>query len=112
MNISEAVERKENRTIRTIGRRSFLRVTAIAGGGILLAAYIDPFENGFAKAAQAPPAPNLNPNAFITISREGIATIIAKNPEVGQNVKTMLPMLIAEELDVDWKDVRIEQGDV
>ena len=112
MNILEAVERKENRTIRTIGRRSFLRVTAIAGGGVLLAAYIDPLDSTFAAAAQGRPEPNLNPNAFITISREGIATIIAKNPEVGQGVKNMLPMLIAEELDVDWKDVRIEQGDV
>ena len=112
MNILEAVERKENRTIRTIGRRSFLRVTAIAGGGMLLAAYIDPLESTFAAAAQGRPEPNLNPNAFITISRDGIATIIAKNPEVGQGVKNMLPMLIAEELDVDWKDVRIEQGDV
>ncbi|MGC1416119.1 MAG: molybdopterin cofactor-binding domain-containing protein [Candidatus Acidiferrum sp.] len=112
MNILEAVESKENRTIRTIGRRSFLRVTAIAGGGVLLAAYIDPLDSTFAAAAQGRPEPNLNPNAFITISREGIATIIAKNPEVGQGVKNMLPMLIAEELDVDWKDVRIEQGDV
>ncbi|MGC2528131.1 MAG: molybdopterin cofactor-binding domain-containing protein [Candidatus Acidiferrum sp.] len=112
MNILEAVESQENRTIRTLGRRSFLRVTAIAGGGILLAAYIDPFEHGLARAAQGRPEPNLNPDAFITISREGIATIIAKNPEVGQGVKNMLPMLIAEELDVDWKDVRIEQGDV
>ncbi|MGC2829410.1 MAG: hypothetical protein WB627_20865, partial [Candidatus Acidiferrum sp.] len=96
MNNLEAVERKENRTIRTIGRRSFLRVTAIAGGGILLAAYINPFEHDLAGAAQGRPAPNLNPNAFITISREGIATIIAKNPEIGQGVKVMLPMLIAE----------------
>ncbi|MHB8501837.1 MAG: xanthine dehydrogenase family protein molybdopterin-binding subunit [Candidatus Acidiferrales bacterium] len=112
MNILESVEPKENRTIKTIGRRSFLRVTAIAGGGMLLAAYIDPVENAFAKAPQGSPAPNLNPNAFIRISPEGIATIIAKNPEVGQGIKTMLPMLIAEELDVDWKDVRIEQGDV
>jgi len=108
----KTLEALEPSNIRTIGRRSFLRVTAIAGGGLLLAAYIDPFENAFAKTPQGPPAPNLNPNAFISISREGIATIIAKNPEEGQNVKTMLPMLIAEELDVDWKDVRIEQGDV
>ncbi|MGB8475950.1 MAG: molybdopterin cofactor-binding domain-containing protein [Candidatus Acidiferrum sp.] len=112
MNTLEAADLRNIRTPRTIGRRSFLRVSAIAGGGLLLAAYIDPIEGVLAKAAQGRPEPNLNPNAFIRISPEGIATIIAKNPEEGQNIKTMLPMLIAEELDVDWKDVRIEQGDV
>ncbi|MGH9744374.1 MAG: molybdopterin cofactor-binding domain-containing protein, partial [Candidatus Acidiferrum sp.] len=112
MSTLEIVKPRNTLAITTIGRRSFLRVSAIAGGGLLLSAYIDPLESVLAKAPQGPPAPNLNPNAFIRISREGIATIIAKNPEEGQNIKTMLPMLIAEELDVDWKDVRIEQGDV
>jgi isoquinoline 1-oxidoreductase beta subunit len=103
----------ESKPIRAIGRRSFLRVSAIAGGGLLLSAYIDPVESALALAPQgAPPAPSLNPNAFIRISPQGIVTITAKNPEVGQGIRTMLPMLIAEELDVEWKDVRIEQADV
>jgi isoquinoline 1-oxidoreductase beta subunit len=94
----------------TLGRRSFLRVTALAGGGFMLASYLDPLE----LLAQAPatPAPPLHPNAFVSIDANGIATIIAKNPEIGQGVKVMLPMLIAEELDIEWKDVRIEQGDL
>jgi isoquinoline 1-oxidoreductase beta subunit len=96
---------------RNITRRSFLRVTAIAGGGMLLSAYIDPLEGSLARAQQ-PPAPNLSPNAFIRIAPDGIVTIIAKNPEEGQGVRTMLPMLIAEELDLEWKNVRVEQGDV
>jgi len=109
MNTLEALE---PRTIRTIGRRSFLRVSAIAGGGLLLTAYIDPVEKAIAQAPQGPPPAVLTPNAFIRISAEGIVTITAKNPEIGQGIRTMLPMLIAEELDADWKDVRIEQGDV
>jgi isoquinoline 1-oxidoreductase beta subunit len=112
MNTLESVEPVTPRTVRTIGRRSFLRVSAIAGGGILLAAYIDPMEKTLAQAPQGPPPAVLTPNAFLRISPEGIVTITAKNPEIGQGIRTMLPMLIAEELDADWKDVRIEQGDV
>ncbi len=91
-----------------IDRRSFLRVTAMAGGGMMLSLYLDQPLLGQGQ----PPAPPLAPNAFVRIAADGAVTIMAKNPEIGQGVKTMLPMLIAEELDVDWKDVKIEQADV
>ncbi|HXW62416.1 MAG TPA: molybdopterin cofactor-binding domain-containing protein [Candidatus Acidoferrales bacterium] len=93
-----------------VSRRSFLRATALAGGGMLLACYVEPISEALAQGPPGPPAPLL-PISFIRIMPDGIVTLIAKNPEIGQGVKTMLPMLIAEELDVDWKDVRIEQGD-
>ena len=95
--------------LKTLDRRSFLRVSALSGGGMLVALYVD--LPGFAQGPGTPPPP-LAPNAFIRIDANGIVTITAKNPEVGQGVKTMLPMLIAEELDVDWSAVRIEQADV
>jgi isoquinoline 1-oxidoreductase beta subunit len=84
-------------------------VTALAGGGMLLASYIEPISEVL---AQFGPPVTLLPASFISIAPDGVITIIAKNPEIGQGVKVMLPMLIAEELDADWKDVRIEQGDL
>ena len=92
----------------TTTRRDFLRATGIVGGGLLLSSYLEPLEA--ATTFLAPNAADFVPNAFIRITPDGIVTIIAKNPEVGQGVKTMLPMLIAEELDVDWKNVRVEQA--
>ncbi|MDE3154164.1 MAG: xanthine dehydrogenase family protein molybdopterin-binding subunit [Acidobacteriota bacterium] len=74
---------------------------------MLLALYARP-----AAFAQGRPAgPPLEPDAFIRIAANGTITIMAKDPEVGQGVKTMLPMLIAEELDADWAHVAIEQTD-
>jgi isoquinoline 1-oxidoreductase subunit beta len=92
----------------SVNRRSFLRVTSLAGGGVLLGMYVDP-EVASAQLPGGNPAPV--PNAFIRVAADGAVTIMAKDPECGQGVKTMLPMLIAEELDVDWKDVKIEQTD-
>jgi isoquinoline 1-oxidoreductase beta subunit len=90
-------------------RRSFFRVSALIGGGFMLAQYVEPVAKVF---AQGPAPAHLVPSSFIQIASNGIVTIMAKNPEEGQGVKAMLPMLITEELDVDWKDVRIDQADV
>jgi isoquinoline 1-oxidoreductase beta subunit len=92
----------------TTTRREFLRVSSIVGGGLLFASYIEPADalTSFAPLGAA----DFIPNAFIRMTPDGVVTIIAKNPEIGQGVKTMLPMLIAEELDVEWKNVRIEQA--
>jgi isoquinoline 1-oxidoreductase beta subunit len=91
-----------------VNRREFLRVSAVAGGGMLLALYVEPFASADALAAE--PAGDFVPNAFVRITPDGLVTITAQNPEIGQGVKTMLPMIIADELDVDWKNVRVEQG--
>jgi isoquinoline 1-oxidoreductase beta subunit len=95
-----------------VDRRTFLRVTAVVGGGLMLTAWLDPVADVMAQGPfggpQVPPAPS----AFIRIAPDGQVTIMAKNPEIGQSVKVHLPMLIAEELDADWSRVRIEQADL
>jgi isoquinoline 1-oxidoreductase beta subunit len=92
-----------------INRRAFLRVSAVAGGGMLLALYVEPFGASTAFAAE-PLASDFVPNAWIRITPSGAVTIMAQNPEIGQGVKTMLPMIIADELDVDWNSVHVEQA--
>lgn len=89
-----------------LGRRAFLKVTALAGGGLAMSAS---FPLSASAAGGGAAAAELN--AFVTISPDNIITIVGKNPEIGQGIKTMLPMLIAEELDADWDQVRIVQGD-
>jgi isoquinoline 1-oxidoreductase beta subunit len=87
-------------------RRSFLQVTALSGGGMLIGTYFEP-----KASAQQPSQPPFEAKAFIKIAPDGTVTLIARNPEIGQGVKNMLPMLIAEELEVDWKTVKVEQAD-
>src|SRR5207302_8825373 len=77
-----------------LNRRSFLRVTALAGGGMMIAGYFDVPEI-FAQGPGGPPPPPLVPSSFIKITPDGVVTIMAKNPEIGQGVKTSLPMIIA-----------------
>ncbi len=101
----------KNETLKIMNRRSFLRVGALAGGGVVIGLYLKP-SNVLAQAPAAQPPAPLSPNAFIKVAPDGIVTIMAKNPEIGQNIKTSLPMIIADELDVDWKNVRVVQADL
>jgi isoquinoline 1-oxidoreductase beta subunit len=93
-----------------MNRRSFLQVAALGGGGMVVSMYIKP--EPWQLMAQMGGGAPLSPTAFLRIGADGIVTVTAKNPEIGQGVKNSLPMLVAEELDVDWKDVRVEQADL
>jgi isoquinoline 1-oxidoreductase beta subunit len=95
--------------MKNIDRRSFLKVSAAGAGGVLIGLYMEPRVEAQGRGGPPPPPPD--PHTYIRIAPDGTVTIMAKNPEVGQGIKTMLPMLIADELDVDWKSVKIEQTD-
>lgn len=96
----------------SFNRRSFIKVTASSSGGMLLG--FSWMASNKLKAANilgdTSPTQFFDINAFIRISPEGLISIISPNPEIGQNVKTSMPMIIAEELDADWNDVSVEQG--
>ncbi|HEX3866697.1 MAG TPA: molybdopterin cofactor-binding domain-containing protein [Gemmatimonadaceae bacterium] len=95
-----------------LDRRGFIKVSALAGGGLLVGTYLR-FGTASAFAETAPAAaPDFAPNAFISIASSGAVTIIAPNSEMGQGIKTSLPMIVAEELDVAWSQVTIVQGDL
>jgi isoquinoline 1-oxidoreductase beta subunit len=95
-----------------IKRRNFLKISAAAGGGILL---------GFSWLTSCQkmeevvhvlemPSDWFEMNAFLKIGDNGVVTIFSQNPEIGQNIKTSMPMIVAEELDIDWKNVIVEQA--
>ena len=103
-----------------LGRRSILRATALAGGGMMLGLFprnakaqapaqgpgrggppaTSPGRGGFARAP-------LSPANFVSISPDGLASIGSANTEMGQGSFNLLPMMVAEELDIDWKNVKI-----
>lgn len=93
-----------------IGRRSFIKSSALAGGGLMLGF------NWLASCKMTPeevrnlPKEWFEINGYLKIADNGQVTIMSPNPEGGQNVKTAMPMIVAEELDIDWNEVIVEQA--
>src|SRR6185503_14479581 len=95
-----------------VDRRAFLKVSALAGGGLLVGTYFGIGDSAaFAETVHSG-AETFAPNAFVSISSSGAVSIIAPNSEMGQGIKTSLPMIVAEELDVPWEQVTVVQGDL
>lgn len=97
-----------------IGRRSFLKTSAALGGGIMIGfnwlvscKLLGPKQKGLSI-----PKEWFDINGYIKIGDSGMVTIYSPNPEIGQNVMTSMPMIVAEELDVPWENVIVEQGDL
>lgn len=97
-----------------IGRRSFLKTATSAGGGLVLGfSFLTSCQSATDDTRQAEfdlPDEWFDINAFLKIGDNGVVTIMSPNPEIGQNVKTSMPMIVAEELDVDWDQVMVEQA--
>jgi isoquinoline 1-oxidoreductase beta subunit len=96
-----------------VDRRSFIKFSALAGGGLLVGVYSK--SEVLAQRGGGPgggAAAAVNPNVYITVHPDNTFTLIAKNPETGQGMRNALPMIIADEFDVDWKQVKVQQADL
>ena len=89
----------------SLGRRNFIKLTASASGALVVGLHFQ------SCAPKKEPAENFSFVPLIEIDTEGWVTLIAKNPEIGQGIKTALPMILAEELGADWEKVKVVQGD-
>ena len=100
-----------DKDLASFSRRDFLLHSALSGGGLVLASMWSEDANAEVVIRKADGV-GFSPSAFITIANDGSVSLISKQPEIGQGIKTSLPMVIAEELEVNWKDVKIVQGDL
>ncbi|MFL7870353.1 MAG: molybdopterin cofactor-binding domain-containing protein, partial [Anaerolineales bacterium] len=108
-----------------LSRRDFLKLAGTTGASLVLAVYLEACAPASATpeialvtptdtSADGTPAPrppfDWEPNFYLKLDNEGILTVIAFRSEMGQGIRTALAMLVADELDVDWENVRIEQA--
>lgn len=96
---------------KTYSRRSFLKSSALTGGGLMLSfTWLSAFKPADKMAELNLPEQWSQLNGYIQITPDNVIKILCPNPEFGQNVMTSLPMIVAEELDADWKNVVVEMG--
>ncbi len=94
-----------------LNRRSFIKSSVLAGGGMLIGfSWLASACSTDAEKGLSMPDEWFEINGFLKIGENGAVTIMSPNPEIGQNVKTSMPMIVAEELDVDWANVIVEQA--
>lgn len=92
-------------------RRNFLKLAATAGGGLMLGFHWSETEAaGIQVITENMAAGDITFNSYLSISPDNIITIYSPNPELGQNIKTSFPMIVAEELDADWTKVKVKQA--
>jgi isoquinoline 1-oxidoreductase beta subunit len=104
--VSRAGGPEQSRPVNGLSRRTFLQAGAAAGGGLMLSLHVPPAGRD-AKAAEGG---RFAPNAFIRLDGDGQITLTMPYVEMGQGTYTSIPMLIAEELEVDLKQVRLEHA--
>ncbi len=97
-------------TLPNDSRRNFLKVAVAAGGGLFLGFNWIESEAAAADTLATAAVPGVDFNSYLSISPQGIITILSPNPEVGQGIKTAFPIIVAEELDADWTKVVVEQA--
>jgi isoquinoline 1-oxidoreductase beta subunit len=101
------------RTSEQTSRRDFMKIAAAAGGGLFLGFN---WSNSSALPvvvdAKKIAAGSIHFNSYLSIGTDNVITIISPNPEIGQGIKTAFPMVVAEELDADWKQVKTVQGNL
>jgi len=97
---------------KNLNRRSFLKVSALAGGGMVLSfSWLAGCKPTGSEELLAMPKEWFELNSYIKIGENGVVTLFSSNPEFGSNIKTSMPMILAEELDMDWEKVIVEQAD-
>jgi len=98
--------------VTTMGRRSFLKLAGFAGGGLVLAFSLDTRVAQAAVGGDPPTTGSDTLNAFVQVAPDNTITLYSKGPEIGQGIKTAFGLIIAEELDADWKTVKVDQAPV
>ena len=93
-------------------RRNFLKNSLMASGGLILGFNWLSNETLAANIIEQTTLENITSNAFLSIAPNGIITIFSPNPEIGQGIKTAFAMIVAEELNADWKKVVVKQANL